>query len=259
MAYIIIPARFASTRFPGKPLALLAGEPLLTHVIRRARQAASVPVVVATDDDRIAKLAESEKAQVVMTPDTCRTGSDRVLAAAEALGLEDNEIVLNLQGDAPLTPVEAITNMLKAFDDENVHVATPCKLLSWDELDKLRGNKASTPFSGTTVLVDRNGDALWFSKNILPAIRKEADLRVASPLSPVHQHLGLYGYRLATLKAFSALREGVYEALEGLEQLRLLESGIRIRCVPLPHDAIIHGGIDTEDDLRRAEQLLLAA
>lgn len=250
-AVIIIPARYGSTRFEGKPLVHLRGRPMLSHVLDTARRAApNVPVLVATDDDRIVAQAQRDGAQAIMTPVDLPSGTDRVLYALRSLPTAP-DIVLNLQGDAPLMPSHAIAGVLSALqDDPSVQVATPYKRLNWGELDKLRESKKTTPFSGTTITIAGNGNAFWFSKNILPAVRKE---KRDDPLSPICQHLGLYGYRRAALEKYVTLPEGYYEKLEGLEQLRWLENGIPVRCVELSSDTRIHGGIDTPEDLQRVE------
>ena len=257
---IIIPARYGSTRFPGKPLAPINGKAMIDHVYDLALDASrdykNIEVIIATDDVRIEAHCHGKKRHVLMTSESCRTGSDRVLEAA--VKLEDEpDIVVNLQGDAPLTPVIALQNVIKAFHiDPQCQVATPVQQLAWGDLDRLRRNKQTTPFSGTTAILDKNNQALWFSKNILPAIRKEDSLRAKSDLSPVYQHLGLYGYRLDILKKFVNLPEGRYEALEGLEQLRFLENGISITCVDIPHNEIVNSGVDSPEDIGRAEALL---
>lgn len=255
---IIIPARYGSTRFPGKPLAQLAGKTVLERVISVAREAArhQATVFVTTDDERIAAEAARLDVTCLMTSPECATGSDRVLAAVAQL--EDQpDFVINLQGDAPLTPPDFLSAMIAAFPVSQADVITPATQLSWTELDALRASKQVTPFSGTTVVMAPDNRALWFSKNILPAIRKEKDLRAASPLSPVWRHIGVYGYRLPALKAFADLKPSHYEELEGLEQLRFLEQGLTIQCVPVDYKGRpAMTGIDSPEDLAAAERLL---
>ncbi len=257
---IIIPARYGSTRFPGKPLALINGKAMIDHVYELAqltmKDYKNIQVIVATDDARIQTHCEGNGYQVLMTSENCKTGSDRVLEAA--VKLEDEpDIIINLQGDAPLTPLSALTKVIHGFHvDPDAQVVTPVQQLSWADLDKLRRNKITTPFSGTTALLGKNNRALWFSKTILPAIRKEDNMRTRNDLSPVYQHLGLYGYRFDVLKRFVNLPEGKYEALEGLEQLRLLENDIPITCVEIAHSETVNSGIDSPEDIARAESLL---
>ena len=258
---IIIPARYGSTRFPGKPLVSLGGESMLSRVVGVARAAASslrhVTLAVATEDARIEQHCRDIGVQCVMTSDDCKTGSDRVLQAVQILE-GDFEFVVGLQGDAPFTPVEAPLKMIEAFQgNPSLEVITPIVQLRWAELDALRESKKTTPFSGTTCVTDVKGKALWFSKNILPAIRKEEALRSSEKFSPVFQHIGLYGFRFDVLKKFVALPEGQYERLEGLEQLRLLENGISIQTITLQVDAgLAQSGIDSPEDVARAEKIL---
>ena len=256
---IIIPARYGSTRFPGKPLAMLGGKTILSRVVDIARHAAegrgTTTLAVATEDDRIAAHARELGVAVLMTDPSCSTGSDRVLAAARQLKNRP-DFILNVQGDAPFIP-PAVLNALLDEMTPGAEVLTPVHQLSWSDLDRLRENKKTTPFSGTTATIGTDHRALWFSKIILPAMRGEDQLRKASPLSPVWQHLGVYGYSLAALNAFCALTPGVYETLEGLEQLRFLENNIPITCVPVDiKPGAIHAGIDTPEDLARAERFL---
>lgn len=259
---IIIPARFASTRFPGKPLAAINGKAMIDHVYDLAKDAIrtvkEAEVIVATDDDRIENHCKSQGMNVLRTSETCKTGSDRVLEAAVKLSSEP-DVIINLQGDAPLMPLSALTEIMHSFAAEpDIQVATPVKQLSWAELSKLRRKKKLTPFSGTTVVMNKNNNAMWFSKTVLPAIRKEDDMMIEDDLSPVYQHLGLYGYRLDILKKFVNLKEGVYEQLEGLEQLRFIENDIPVRCVPLQTGTTIHSGIDSPEDVESAESTLRA-
>ena len=236
---------------------------MLSRVVSVAQQAAdklkNVTLAVATEDKRIQDHCEQIGVQCVMTSDNCKTGSDRVLEAAQHLD-GAFEFVVGLQGDAPFTPVEAPIKMIEAFiGNPSIEVVTPIAQLRWAELDALREAKKITPFSGTTCVTDAKGNALWFSKNILPAIRKEDELRKGE-FSPVFQHIGLYGFRFDVLKKFVSLPEGKYEKLEGLEQLRLLENGISIQTVTLKVDAgLAQAGIDSPEDVQRAEKLLASA
>jgi len=238
---IIIPARFASTRLPGKPLIEIAGTSMIRRVIAIAQRAANeilsktpdarVDVVVATDDQRIVDHLADTDVQIVMTPESCPTGSDRVHEAVKELSSQP-DFVINLQGDAPLTPYWFLTEMIEAFNaNPSVEAMTVATQLTWDQLDILRENKKTTPFSGTTVTIDPQGDAHWFSKNIIPAIRKEEKHREANDMSPVRRHIGLYGYTPSFLARFVETPETEYEKLEGLEQLRCLAMGVKMRVV----------------------------
>lgn len=260
---IVIPARFGSSRFEGKPLAKIGPYTMLEHTCHTALKAAKtlgdVAVIVATEDQRIFDHAKQIPGVVsVMTPDSCPTGSDRVLAAIDALSIRP-QVVINLQGDAPFTPSHFLSQIAQVLlDHPEYAVATPAVQLAWQELESFRESKKSTPFSGTTVVMDAKQKALWFSKNILPAIRSEEKLKQQGNYSPVYQHIGLYGFQLQALRQFVALPESYYEKLEGLEQLRLLENGFSIRVEKVSYGK--YGpipGVDTPEDLRRAEVLWL--
>lgn len=258
---IVIPARYSSSRFPGKPLAMLAGKTMLQRVYEIAMHAAQnnkyVQVVISTEDERIKSHAESFGAQVIVTSEHCKTGSDRALNTCTQLN-EIPDIVINFQGDAPLTPpryIQAIINTL--MNDEEIDVATPVEQLDWLALDELRERKKLTPFSGTTAILDKDGYALWFSKQIIPAIRNEQKHRAVQKLSPVYKHIGLYGYQFKALQKYVHLQPGYYECIEELEQLRMLESGMKIKTVIIEnHGYPSTSGVDTEEDLKLAESLL---
>lgn len=255
---IIIPARYGSTRFPGKPLTMIGGQTMLSRVIGIGKKVCEemehVTLAVATEDERILKHAKECGVHAVMTSDDCATGSDRVLEAIAKIGT-GFDIAISLQGDAPFTPPEAIIKIIRAFENNpEHHVVTPVIPLRWDELDKLREQKKTTPFSGTTAVLHHDGRALWFSKNILPAIRKE---NRDEEFSPVHQHIGLYGYRTDILEKFVSLPQSHYEKLEGLEQLRFLENDIKIQTVKLNVPiGLAQAGIDSPEDVTRAEKIL---
>lgn len=260
-ASIIIPARYGSTRFPGKPLAMIAGKTMLEHVTGIARKVADnsddISYAVTTDDERIAVHCQKIGAPFIMTPSSCPTGSDRVLSALRQMP-DWPDIVINLQGDAPLTPPAVLQAIIDTFaSNPRLEVVTPVHRLSWQALDALREAKKQTPFSGTTAILNQHNQAIWFSKNIVPAIRGEEKLRGNEDMSPVWQHIGLYGFRSDILERFCDLPLSRYEQLEGLEQLRLLENGIKIQAVSvtLPH-GFVHSGIDSPEDLIRAEKII---
>lgn len=258
---IIIPARYGSTRFPGKPLAEIGGRSMLSRVIDLAQDIAgefkSCDVYVTTDDIRIADHVNRLKVECLITSEDCPSGSDRALEAAKQLPAKP-DVIINLQGDAPFTPPEALRAVITAFQkNKKAEVVTPVHRLSWEDLERLRESKKTTPFSGTCAILDADKRAIWFSKNIIPAIRKEEKLKEKSDISPVYQHMGLYGYRTEILEKFCAFPLGVYEELEGLEQLRLIENGISIQCVEIDvPPGTLQSGIDTPEDLARAEALL---
>ncbi|MFA7275781.1 MAG: 3-deoxy-manno-octulosonate cytidylyltransferase [Pseudobdellovibrionaceae bacterium] len=258
---ILIPARYGSTRFPGKPLALLKGKAVLHHVYdvacAAASEDASIAIAVATDDERIASYCRTHDIPCLVTASEFPTGTDRVMAAVRMLPAPV-DFVVNLQGDAPLTPPDFVSSLIAASQAHpDADIVTPVVRLSWTDLDHLRESKETTPFSGTTAVLSPKGRALWFSKNIIPAIRKESDLRVTSPLSPVYRHIGLYGYKRTALERYITLTPSFYEEMEGLEQLRALENGMAIQAVLCDYQGRpAMTGIDSPEDLARAEALL---
>ncbi len=259
---IIIPARYASTRFPGKPLAMIAGRTMLERVVAIAQKSvekmgSEVQVLVTSDDGRIAEHCDQLGVMCVMTNAACPSGTDRVAEAIQQLP-DSVDFIINFQGDAPLTPPHFIRAMIESYKNRPCDVVTPVVQLDWPALDALRDSKQVTPFSGTCAsFVPDSGQALWFSKTILPAIRKEQELRKQQSMSPVYRHIGLYGYARDALQRFQQLPEGYYEALEGLEQLRMLEHGMHIRCVPVSYEGREGmSGVDSPEDVARAEALI---
>ncbi len=252
---IVIPARYASTRFPGKPLAQIVGRSMLSRVCVVAKTAAKrtgAELAVATDHEAIYRHAEDCGVRAVMTDPDLASGTDRALAALEALG-SDAEFIVNLQGDAPFTPSTHIEALIRVGETTDADVATVVVPLSWEALDALRQHKKTSPFSGTTCIRAETGRAIWFSKSIIPAVRKEDALRETSAQSPILQHIGLYGYRRVALKRFASLPVGQYEALEGLEQLRFLENGMSIHAESVEAPEFSSAGIDSPEDVARVE------
>lgn len=256
---IVIPARYGSTRLTGKPLHPIAGRLLIERVagvaMLAARELGDAEVLVATDDMRILDAANDLGLNAVMTAEDITSGSGRALAAMQATG-RDYWLVVNLQGDAPFTSPAHIVEIVRSARENGADVTTPVVQLDWARLDAMRLHKETAPASGTTCLRGADGRALWFSKEVLPFMRKEADLREMLPLSPVLQHIGLYCYRPAALEAFEAAEPSHYEVLEGLEQLRLLELGLDVRAVIVPPARITMSGVDSPADVERAERLI---
>jgi 3-deoxy-manno-octulosonate cytidylyltransferase (CMP-KDO synthetase) len=245
---VAIPARYASTRLPGKPLLPLAGEPMVAHVVRRAQAAGATQVVVATDDERIAAALGASGATIVMTRAEHSSGSDRLAECAEKLQWPDDAIVVNLQGDEPLAPASGIRAVADAIAQSNAPMATlATPIVHVDEL-----------FDPNCVKVVRAADesALYFSRAPLPWARDAfAKSRDALPAQmPFLRHIGIYAYRAGFLRRFTQLAPTPLERAESLEQLRALEHGHRIavRIAPEPFPP----GVDTAEDLARAEALL---
>ncbi|MDX9690233.1 MAG: 3-deoxy-manno-octulosonate cytidylyltransferase [Proteobacteria bacterium] len=258
---IVIPARYGSTRLPGKPLLKIAGQTLLGRVVAIAKHVArhvpNTEILIATDDQRILDHAKELDTPCVLTPESCPTGTDRVLAAMKQAQAAP-DFIINLQGDAPLTPPDFVQELINGFEKAPCDIITPVVRLTWVELDALRESKKTTPFSGTTaVFNEETGQAFWFSKTILPAIRKEEKLQQTNAFAPVWRHIGLYGYSRAMLEAFVTLPKGFYEEQEGLEQLRALEHGYKIRCVSVNYKGRANTtGVDSPEDIARVEALI---
>ncbi len=228
-AAVVIPARHASTRYPGKPLVELRGangtyRSLLARSIDAARQGVGgLPIWVATDHAEIAAEAQAQDAQVAMTPTHCRNGTERVAAALPAVGEVD--FVVNFQGDALLTPPHYVAALVAHMAASDTPVATVAMRCTPTMLAHLLADRAAGRVGGTTVVVDRASRALYFSKHVLPFGALDATT------TPVLVHLGLYAYRPASLAAYVAASETAAERSEGLEQLRFLDIGMPMTVV----------------------------
>ena len=241
---VAIPARYGASRLPGKPLRLIAGEPMVVHVARRALAAGASEVVVATDDSRIRDAVAGLPLTVCMTRAGHVSGTDRLAECAARLGWPDDRIVVNLQGDEPFAPAEGIQAVVRTLCESQARMAT-----------------LASPFTDTQTLFDpnavkvvraANGLALYFSRAPLPWHRDRlANDRVSDLPTPALRHIGIYAYRAGFLKQVSDLAPTPLERAEALEQLRVLESGfpIAVGLSPVPFPA----GVDTEDDLARAD------
>jgi 3-deoxy-manno-octulosonate cytidylyltransferase (CMP-KDO synthetase) len=247
---VAIPARYGSTRLPGKPLRLLGGEPLIVHVARRARAAGAAQVVVATDDARVVAALADSKIEVCLTRADHASGSDRLAECAAALGWPDDALVVNLQGDEPFAPaagINAVANALVEDDADMATLAAPVESArEWFDPNCVK------------VVRDLRGRALYFSRAPVPWARDAlAHDRMAMPEGlEVLRHIGIYAYRAGFLKAFAHLPATPLERAEALEQLRALEHGhaIAVRITP----ETFPPGVDTEEDLARAERTLAA-
>lgn len=236
---VVIPARYGSTRLPGKPLALIAGKPMIQHVYEGAAKAAGVDqVLVATDDERIAQAVARFGGQAVMTDPAARSGTDRV---AEVARQHRADVVINVQGDEPLVPPEMVGQLAEFLSR---HQAVPMASVM---VRLPRPEDADNP-NIVKVVVDREGFALYFSRSRIPFARSPQ-----APGPPLWKHLGLYGYQRHFLLQFPHLEPTPLEQTEQLEQLRALEHGYRIKLLETVHDSV---GVDTPDDLKKVEQLL---
>jgi 3-deoxy-manno-octulosonate cytidylyltransferase (CMP-KDO synthetase) len=239
----VIPARFASTRFPGKVLASIAHRTMLQHVYERAAQARYLSsILIATDDERICEVARNFGAKVRMTRSDHPSGTDRV---AEAASAESCDIVVNIQGDEPLIDPAAIdAAILPLVHDAEVRMSTLSKRIE-------DPGEISDP-NVVKVVTDRQGDAIYFSRCPIPYHRDASQAAERSP-APYFKHIGLYVYRRDFLLRYPALPVGPLEQAERLEQLRALENGFRIRVVETEYESL---GVDTPQDLERVAQLL---
>lgn len=254
---ILIPARFASSRYPGKPLAPLIGasgkaKPLIQRSFEAASKAgAASSVFVVTDDDRIAQVCEDFGAPVLMTSSQCRNGTER---CAEALRqLPGVDLVINFQGDALLTPPAFLEPLIGAFDIPEVQVATPAIQLRSDEVRQLLDAESKGVVGGTTVVTDTRCDALYFSKRVIPHLPPSA---LESTFSPVRMHIGVYAYRPAALGLYAAASETELERLEGLEQLRFLALGLPVRVVQVEAPSFPLRELNNPGDVPAIEQAL---
>ena len=249
---IVIPARYGSKRLPGKPMAAIAGVSLLERVWRIASAVKGVSgVYVATDDQRVADHALSFGAQPVMTPSDVATGTDRVRAALPLI--EDKpDAVINLQGDAVLTPPWVVQALVDEFlANPSVGMATAAVRCTWRQLAELQELKSNSPTSGTTVTMNKQGFALYFSKQIIPYLRTRT-----FEVPPVHRHIGIYGYSADVLDTLATLEQSPLEIAEQLEQLRALENGIPIKVALVDYQGRTHGSVDSPEDIPVVEEII---
>lgn len=238
----IIPARYASTRFPGKPLAVLGGKTVIQRVYE---QAVSIlpEAYVATDDNRIFQTVESFGGRAVMTRADHKSGTDRIEEATEKIGT-DADVIINIQGDEPFVQASQILTLQHLFDAKETQIGTLGK--RFDSMDAVMNPNSPK------IVCDRRGFALYFSRNVIPYLRGR-DVQDWLEHFPYLKHLGIYAYRREVLREVTTLPQSPLEMAESLEQLRWLENGYRIRVGLTDEETV---GIDTPDDLRRAEEFL---
>ena len=257
---IIIPARYASTRFPGKPLVNLnLRNGLRKSLIQLSWEAANNiaevnDIYVATDDERIHDVAKSFGAQVIMTAESCRNGTER---CADAIIKEniDADLIINLQGDAPLTPhwfVEGLINVMKK--DDTVQVSTPVLRMNTVIYKHFIEDRAESRVGGTTVVFDNNCDAMYFSKELIPYMEDRNWAK--NETLPIFHHVGVYAYRPTALRPYLSWEEGVLEKEEGLEQLRFLENGELVRCIEVDSRGKVFWELNNPEDVARIEGVI---
>lgn len=248
--YVVIPARYASTRLPAKPLLEIAGKPMIQHVYERACESAAREVIIATDDARIAAAAEGFHARICMTSADHQSGTDRLQEVARQLGLDETEIMVNVQGDEPLIPAAVInqvaTNLAHVEDASVATLAEPIHTYA----DFINPNIVK-------VVSDHRGCALYFSRAPIPWPRDHFAQDKVNTLPddfPSRRHIGIYAYRVGLLNRFVQWPPAPLEKIESLEQLRVLWQGAMIHvadaCAPVP------GGVDTLNDLQRVKAIL---
>ena len=254
---IAIPARYASTRYPGKPLVVLNGPDGAKTLIQRSYEAARAVkgadrVVVATDDDRIKAHAEGFGAEVVMTSTTCQNGTER--CAEVAAKLPGFEMVVNLQGDAPLTPAWFVEDLIAGLRaDSQADIATPVLRCDGRAVSSFLADRRAGRVGGTTAVFGAGGRALYFSKEVIPYTGKTYG---DDDPTPVFHHVGVYAYRPRALRAYPAWPVGPLEVLEGLEQLRFLEQGRNVLCVEVEAKGRQFWELNNPEDVPRIEAMM---
>lgn len=243
--YAIIPARFASTRLPGKPLVDLAGKSMIQRVFEQVKKAKLVnEVIVATDDSRIEKAVNGFNGRVVMTPEDIKSGSDRIAFVAKKL--DDAGIIINVQGDEPLISPEMIDEAVRPLlQDDSIEVATLVKVIT-TEVDLKNPNIPK-------VVLDEEGYAVYFSRSPIPYFRETENHDEWLKSHTYYKHIGLYVFRKKFLLMFTSWRESQLERAEKLEQLRIIENGYKIKAVVTNYDSI---PVDTPEDVERVKQII---
>lgn len=248
---IIIPSRFGSERFKGKPLSDINGKSLIHRVWSLANAVnRDIEVVVATDDERISEHVKSFGGKTIMTDPNCRNGSERVYEAYKKLNCE-SDVIINLQGDAPLTPPWIIENLCNVFIDKPNTISATCAVKCLPNSSKdIEKELFAGNISGTYVVFDSKSDALYFSRYPIPYERK------TSPILPTFRHVGIYAYTPKMLETYINLEESEIEKIEGLEQLRLLYHGYKMQVVEVDYKGRSHLGVDTENDRIKVEEII---
>lgn len=240
----IIPARYASSRFPGKPLAMLGGKMVIERVVEQVSSILD-NVYVATDDQRIYDAVTGFGGRAIMTRTDHQSGTDRIREAYEKIG-EDFDVIINIQGDEPFIQRSQIKTVMDCFNDENTQIATLGKLFT--TMEAVRNPNSPK------IVIDNNGYAMYFSRSVIPFVRN-VDEKEWINKYPFMKHIGLYAYRSNVLKEITELPQSSLELAESLEQLRWLQNGYKIKVGTTDVETV---GIDTPDDLKRAEEYLLS-
>lgn len=238
----IIPSRYGSTRFPGKPLALIKGKPMIEWVVENVKKTNKVDdVYVATDDSRIFDVVNNFGGKAIMTSDKHTCGTDRLAECAEILKLDDEDIILNIQGDEPTFRSEMVEDLISIFDDENVYFGT-LKV-------EIKNNEELNNPNCVKVINDLKGDAIYFSRYTIPYVRDEKNIGLVKH----YKHIGAYGYKKWFLMKYSKMEKSSLEISESLEQLRAIENGYKIRVKETKYETV---GVDTPDQIYLAEEFM---
>ena len=238
----IIPSRYGSTRFPGKPLALIKGKPMIQWVVENVSKTEKVDdVYVATDDKRIFDVVNGFGGKALMTSDKHTCGTDRLAECAQILNLDDEDIILNIQGDEPTFRKEMVEDLISVFDDESVYFGTlKVEIKNEEELNNPNCVK---------VINDLKGDAIYFSRYTIPYVRDEKNKDIVKH----YKHIGAYGYKKWFLMKYSGMAKSSLEISESLEQLRAIENGYKIRVKVTEYETV---GVDTPDQIYLAEEFM---
>ena len=250
MKHIVIPARFASSRLPAKPLLLIHGRPMILRVVDQAKKVEGFDdLCVATDDERIAEICRAEGVDVVLTSPDHLSGTDRLSEVARLKGWAEDDIIVNVQGDEPLLPAKLVKQVSQLLvDNPNCSMSTLCEPIS--VLDEFQRD------SIVKVVMSKHNEALYFSRATIPYDRDGAKQKQQSMHSSDYRHLGLYAYRVKLLQEYVTWDQGVLEKLESLEQLRVLENGHRIAIAIA--EANLPPGVDTQEDLDRLNSMSIS-
>ncbi|WP_234856118.1 3-deoxy-manno-octulosonate cytidylyltransferase [Acinetobacter junii] len=250
MKHIVIPARFASSRLPAKPLLLIHGRPMILRVVDQAKKVKGFDdLCVATDDERIAEICRAEGVDVVLTSPDHPSGTDRLSEVARLKGWAEDDIIVNVQGDEPLLPAKLVKQVSQLLvDNPNCSMSTLCEPIS--ALDEFQRD------SIVKVVMSKHNEALYFSRATIPYDRGGAKQKQQSMHSSAYRHLGLYAYRVKLLQEYVTWDQGVLEKLESLEQLRVLENGHRIAIAIA--EANLPPGVDTQEDLDRLNSMSIS-
>ena len=235
---VIIPARYASTRLPGKPLLDINGKPMIVHVLERARESGAERIIVATDHEDVARAVEAVGGEVCMTRADHQSGTERLAEVVEKCGFSDDTVIVNVQGDEPMIPPEVIDRLAECFTgDSELQMATLKVAMNEEDYN----NPAAVK-----VVTDLNGYALYFSRSLMPYPRNKPEGY------KVYKHVGIYAYRRSFLLKYAALQPTPLERAESLEQLRALENGYKIKVLESDFQGI---GVDTPEDLAAVNEL----